>query len=443
MLTRPNDSDDSGRGLIAMTFPPPPLADGDNNKQTGDFSLVFLFFLDFDLALTHCVFLQGCFLLLLLGAPPPHLPLSPPYHLLPPAPLWRLHFLILPLSHPCLPPLFPFLLLNLLLIVPFFLFQQILLSPSFLVTLVNTTAILFPLIPLFVFLRAPLPLPVLLILLPPLHFFPLLFLHPLPPLRLLLSSLLLLFFPTQLLSSHPSHRPAAPAPPSYLVSSQPIVWRFGASCEALWPPSAVVSTLWRGEAGGMWGERGADRLKKKEEHPLHTVGFCMNLWPFKSPTFPLTFCFPLAPATSPLSPSLTDEEEDEDRKRKRRKKQRDISHSFKNREEDEVEKDEGRFVVRMAVSFGGEVEGAPLLLHHLNHSRRADSGSTQPEKVVTVYRPNGFRTPPVLQLRWRDISNKDIRLFFFSSVTVSDVLLPSNSLLLEYVYIFYLIIKHI
>lgn len=113
----------------------------------------------------------------------------------------------------------------------------------------------------------------------------------------------------------------------------------------------------------------------------------------------LTFCSPVAPATSPLSPSLTDEEEDEERNRKRRKKQRDTSHSFKNREEDEVEKDEGRFVVRMAVSLGGVEEGAPLLLHHLEHSRRAGGGSTQPEKVVSVYRPNGFRTPPVLQLR--------------------------------------------
>lgn len=43
MLTRPNDSDDRGRGLIAMTYPPPPLADGDNNTQTGEFSLSFSF----------------------------------------------------------------------------------------------------------------------------------------------------------------------------------------------------------------------------------------------------------------------------------------------------------------------------------------------------------------------------------------------------------------
>lgn len=96
---------------------------------------------------------------------------------------------------------------------------------------------------------------------------------------------------------------------------------------------------------------------------------------------------------------MTDEEEDEERNRKRRKKQRAISHSFKNREDDEVEKDEGRFVVRMAVSFVGEEEGAPLLLHNLNHNIRADSGSTQPERAVTVYRPNGFRTPPMLRLR--------------------------------------------
>lgn len=95
---------------------------------------------------------------------------------------------------------------------------------------------------------------------------------------------------------------------------------------------------------------------------------------------------------------MTDEEEDEERNRKRRKKQRDISHNFKNREDDEVEKDEGRFVVQMAVSFVEE-EGAPLLLHNLNHNRRAESGSTQPEKAVTVYRPNGFRTPPMLQPR--------------------------------------------
>lgn len=84
---------------------------------------------------------------------------------------------------------------------------------------------------------------------------------------------------------------------------------------------------------------------------------------------------------------------------KRRKKQRDIGHSFKNREEDNVEKDGGRFVVQMAVSFGGGEEGAPLLLHNLNHSRRADRGSAQPERTVTIYRPNGFRTPPMLQLR--------------------------------------------
>lgn len=115
---------------------------------------------------------------------------------------------------------------------------------------------------------------------------------------------------------------------------------------------------------------------------------------------PTALCLPflLEPDTSPLSPSLTDEEDDEERNRKRRRKQRGISHSFKNRQDDEVEKDEGRFVVRMAVSFVEE-EGAPLLLHSLNHSRRAGSGSAQPEKAVTLYRPNGFRTPPVLRLR--------------------------------------------
>lgn len=105
----------------------------------------------------------------------------------------------------------------------------------------------------------------------------------------------------------------------------------------------------------------------------------------------LTPCF--------FCPSLAHEEEDEERSRKRRKKQRDVNHSFKNKENGKDEKDEGRFVVRMAVSLGGEEAGAPLLLHNLNHSRRADSGSTQQEKAVTLYRPNGLRTPPVLQLR--------------------------------------------
>lgn len=36
MLTRPNDSDARGRGLMLMTYPPPGLADGDNNTQTGE-----------------------------------------------------------------------------------------------------------------------------------------------------------------------------------------------------------------------------------------------------------------------------------------------------------------------------------------------------------------------------------------------------------------------
>lgn len=124
----------------------------------------------------------------------------------------------------------------------------------------------------------------------------------------------------------------------------------------------------------------------------------------------LILCFPLEPATSPLSSSLTDKEENEERNRKRRKKQRDVCHSFENCEEDEVEKDEGRFVVRMAVSFVGEQEGAPLILHNLKHNRRADGGSTRAEKAVSVYRPNGFRTPPTLQPRWQESHDRHVGL---------------------------------
>lgn len=113
---------------------------------------------------------------------------------------------------------------------------------------------------------------------------------------------------------------------------------------------------------------------------------------------PRVSCFPLEPATSPLSPSLTDEEEDEERNRKRRKKQRDIGHRFKTREEEEVEKDEGRFVVRMAVTLVGEEGAATLRLHSLNH-RGAEGGSGPAGMAVSVYRPNGFSTPPSLPIR--------------------------------------------
>lgn len=102
-------------------------------------------------------------------------------------------------------------------------------------------------------------------------------------------------------------------------------------------------------------------------------------------------------STSPLNPSLTDQEEEAERNRKRRKKQREINQSFQKGEE--VEEDEGRFVVRMAVSFIREEEGATLILHKLNHRRRAESGLTQPEQAVAVFRPNGFRTPPMLPHR--------------------------------------------
>eukprot|EP00066_Takifugu_rubripes_P014053 XP_011603319.1 PREDICTED: uncharacterized protein LOC105416597 isoform X2 [Takifugu rubripes] len=101
-------------------------------------------------------------------------------------------------------------------------------------------------------------------------------------------------------------------------------------------------------------------------------------------------------STSPLNPSLTDQEEEAERNRKRRKKQREMNQSFKKGEDKEVEEDEGRFVVRMAVSFTGEEEGATLILHKLNHRRRAESGLPQPEQAVAVFRPNGFRTPPML-----------------------------------------------
>lgn len=94
---------------------------------------------------------------------------------------------------------------------------------------------------------------------------------------------------------------------------------------------------------------------------------------------------------------MTAKEDDEEGNRKRRKKQRD-SRPF--REEEEVRKDEGRFVVRMAVSFvGEEEEGATLRLRNLSHSRGADGGSGPPEKAVSVYRPNGFSTPPTLPIR--------------------------------------------
>lgn len=103
--------------------------------------------------------------------------------------------------------------------------------------------------------------------------------------------------------------------------------------------------------------------------------------------------------TSSLNLSLTDQEEEAERNRKRRKRQREIHQSFKKGEDKEVEEDEGRFVVRMAVSFTGEEEGATLILHKLNHRRRAESGPAQPEQAVAVFRPNGFRTPPMLPHR--------------------------------------------
>lgn len=110
----------------------------------------------------------------------------------------------------------------------------------------------------------------------------------------------------------------------------------------------------------------------------------------------LPLCFPSVSATSPLSTSQAVQEEGE-RNRKRRKIQRDINHSFKNGKEDkEVVEDEGRFVVQMAVSVVREEEGEPLVLHNLINRRRADSGSSQAEKAVTVFRPNGFRTPVLL-----------------------------------------------
>ncbi|KAM9841096.1 uncharacterized protein ACBR49_014613 isoform 2-T2 [Aulostomus maculatus] len=57
-----------------------------------------------------------------------------------------------------------------------------------------------------------------------------------------------------------------------------------------------------------------------------------------------------------------------------------------------AEEDSERFVGRMAVSFRGGEEAAPLILHNLSHQRSEEAGSHELEKTVNVVvRQNGYR----------------------------------------------------
>ncbi|XP_030292251.1 serine/arginine repetitive matrix protein 2 [Sparus aurata] len=114
------------------------------------------------------------------------------------------------------------------------------------------------------------------------------------------------------------------------------------------------------------------------------------------------------------------EEEGEGRGRKKRRNNGGRGRSFspENREEEEKEEeDAGRFVGRMAVSFreGAEEEEqeAPLTLHNFNHRkhrRRERRGTGQSDKAVNIVRQNGYRAPLLLHRVSSSSSQNALRL---------------------------------
>lgn len=87
----------------------------------------------------------------------------------------------------------------------------------------------------------------------------------------------------------------------------------------------------------------------------------------------------------------------EKKRRRQNHRRREINVPLENRDEGE---DAGRFVLRMAVSFGGGTEGGPLLLLcKYSHKEMEGSRTSQSEMAISVFRRNGFRAPLLLPQR--------------------------------------------